>query len=56
MLDDEKEVLKSRGRKPLPAPDVPGKTEYERFENLTRRLIASKPPKGNGKKKKASGK
>jgi hypothetical protein len=26
--------------KPLPAPNVPGKTEYERFENALRRVLA----------------
>jgi len=25
--------------KPLPAPHVPGKTEYERFENALRRVL-----------------
>jgi hypothetical protein len=26
--------------KPLPAPNVPGKTEFERFDNLFRAVIA----------------
>jgi hypothetical protein len=26
--------------KPLPAPDVPGKTEFERFDNAMRRVLS----------------
>jgi hypothetical protein len=26
--------------KPLPAPNVPGKTEYERFENAVRQILS----------------
>jgi hypothetical protein len=29
----------NRRMKPLPAPDVPGKTEYERFENALRKVL-----------------
>lgn len=49
MLSDKKEVQK-RGRKPLPAPSVAGETEYERFENLAKRVLGQIPKR---KKKKA---
>ena len=26
--------------KPLPAPEVPGKTEFERFDNAVRRILS----------------
>ena len=26
-------------RKPLPAPDVPGNTEFERFDNAVRKIL-----------------
>lgn len=29
----------NRGVKPLPAPHVPGKTEFERFDNAVRRVL-----------------
>jgi len=29
----------NRRMRPLPAPNVPGKTEYERFENALRKVL-----------------
>jgi hypothetical protein len=30
----------NRGMRPLPAPDVPGKTEFERFNNAMRQVLS----------------
>jgi hypothetical protein len=30
----------NRGMKPLPAPHVPGKTEFERFDNAMRQVLS----------------